>query len=75
MTEEKEKRVALRILIGDKQKDVTYDELCLSNNLAQEALVRLLVKKKIFKSEELLKEIEQVRKERYRAPGKPPENK
>ena len=75
MTEEKEKRVALRILIGDKQKDVTYDELCLSNNLAQEALVRLLVKKKIFKSEELLKEIEQVRKERYRAPGKPPEDK
>ncbi|MGB2696741.1 MAG: hypothetical protein WBD28_02640 [Candidatus Zixiibacteriota bacterium] len=75
MTEEKEKRVALRILIGDKQKDVTYDELCLSNNLAQEALVRLLVKKKIFKSEELLKEIEQVRKQRYRSPGKPPENK
>ena len=59
MTEEKEKRVALRVLIGDKQKDVTYDELCLSNNLAQEALVRLLVKKKVFKSEELLKEIEQ----------------
>lgn len=73
MTEEKEKRVALKILIGDKQKDVTYDELCLSNNLAQEALVRLLVKKKIFKSEELLKEMEQVRKERYRSPGESPE--
>ena len=75
MTEEKEKRVALRVLIGDKQKDVTFDELCLSNNLAQEALVRLLVKKKVFKSEELLKEIEQVRKERYRTPGEPPEKK
>jgi hypothetical protein len=75
MTEEKEKRVALRVLIGDKQKDVTYDELCLSNNLAQEALVRLLVKKKVFKSEELLKEIEQVRRERYRTPGEPPEKK
>ncbi len=73
MTEEKEKRVALKILIGDKQKDVTYDELCLSNNLAQEALVRLLLKKKIFKSEELLKEMEQVRKERYRSPGESPE--
>ena len=75
MTEEKEKRVALRVLIGDKQKDVTYDELCLSNNLAQEALVRLLVKKKVFKSEELLKEINQVRRERYRTPGEPPEKK
>lgn len=75
MTEEKEKRVALRVLIGDKQKDVTYDELCLSNNLAQEALVRLLVKKKVFKSEELLKEIDQVRRERYRTPGEPPEKK
>ena len=75
MTEEKEKRVALRVLIGDKQKDVTYDELCLSNNLAQEALVRLLLKKKVFKSEELLKEMEQVRKERYRSQGEPPEKK
>lgn len=75
MTEDKEKKVALRILIGDKQKDVTYEELCLSNNLAQEALVRLLLKKKIFKSEELLKEMEQVRKERYRSVGEAPEKK
>jgi hypothetical protein len=67
--EEKEKRIALKIVIGDKEREVTYEELCLSNNLAQEALVRLLVKKKIFKSEELLKEMEQVRKERYRSPG------
>ncbi len=66
---EKEKRVALKIVVGDKERDVTYEELCLSNNLAQEALVRLLVKKKILKSEELLKEMEQVRKERYRSPG------
>jgi len=69
MAEEKDKRVALKILIGDKQKDVTFEELCLSNNLAQEALVRLLMKKKIFKPEELLKEMEQVRRERYRSPS------
>lgn len=75
--EEKEKsseakslgRIALKIVMGDKERDVTYEELCLSNNLAQEALVRLLVKKKIFKSEELLKEMEEVKKERYRSPG------
>jgi hypothetical protein len=75
MTEEKEKRVALRILIGDKQKDVTYEELCLSNNLAQEALVKLLVRKKIFKAEELLQEMEQVRKERYRSVDEAPDKK
>ena len=69
MGEEKEKRIALKIVMGDKEREVTYDELCLSNNLAQEALVRLLVKKKIFESAELLKEMEQVRKERYRSPG------
>ncbi|KPK99487.1 MAG: hypothetical protein AMJ91_07585 [candidate division Zixibacteria bacterium SM23_73_3] len=68
MTEEKDKRIALRIIMGDKEKEVTFDELCLSNNLAQEALVRLLVRKKLFKPEELVQEIEQVRKERYRAP-------
>jgi len=62
-------RIALKIVMGDKEREVSYEELCLSNNLAQEALVRLLVKKKIFKSEELLKEMEQVRKERYRSPG------
>jgi hypothetical protein len=67
--EEKEKRIALKIVMGDKERDVTYEELCLSNNLAQEALVRLLVKKKILKSEELLKEMNQVKKERYRSPG------
>jgi hypothetical protein len=77
LVEEKEKsseakspgRIALKIVMGDKERDVTYEELCLSNNLAQEALVRLLIKKKILKSEELLKEMEQVRKERYRSPG------
>jgi len=68
LTEEKDKRIALRIIMGDKEKEVTFDELCLSNNLAQEALVRLLVRKKLFKPEELVQEIEQVRKERYRAP-------
>lgn len=68
MSEEKDKRIALKIVMGDKEREVTFEELCLSNNLAQEALVRLLVKKKILTSEELLKEMELVRKERYRSP-------
>ncbi len=69
MSDEKDRRIALRIKVGDQEREVTFDELCLSNNLAQEALVRLLVKKKLFKPEELVQEIEQVRKERYRTPG------
>ncbi len=75
MTEEPNKRVALRIVVGDQEREVTFDELCLSNNLAQEALVRLLIKKKLFKPEELGQEIEQVRKERYRFPGDVSQNK
>jgi len=75
LTEEKDRRIALRVIMGDKEKEVTFDELCLSNNLAQEALVRLLVKKKIFKPEELVQEIERVRKERYRSPGDLPQSK
>lgn len=61
--------------MGDQEKEITYDELCLSNNLAQEALVRLLVRKKLFKPEELVKEMEQVKKERYRSPGDIPKSK
>jgi len=75
LTEEKDRRVALRVIIGDKEREVTFDELCLSNNLAQEALVRLLVRKKVLKPEELVSEIEQVRKERYRSPGDLPQSK
>jgi hypothetical protein len=75
LTEEKDRRVALRVIIGDKEREVTFDELCLSNNLAQEALVRLLVKKKVLKPEEMVSEIEQVRKERYRSPGDLPKSK
>ncbi|MGB8656879.1 MAG: hypothetical protein WCE90_03730 [Candidatus Zixiibacteriota bacterium] len=75
MESDKDRKVALRIRIGDQERQVTFDELCLSNNLAQEALVRLLVKKQILKPEELLQEMEQVRKERYRSPGDLPPGK
>jgi hypothetical protein len=75
LTEDKDKRVALRVIMGDKEREVTYDELCLSNNLAQEALVRLLVRKKVFQPEELVKEMDKVKKERYRSPKDFPEGK
>ena len=63
-----EKKIALKMVINGKEKDVTYEELALSNNLAQEALVRLLIEKGMFKPDDLLKMLETVKKERYRYP-------
>ena len=65
--EEKDKKIALKIFYDGKWKEVTFEELCLSNNLAQEALVTLLVKKKIIDPKELLQQMEEIRKNRYRA--------
>ena len=61
-----EQKVALKMVINGKERDVSYEELALSNNLAQEALVRLLIEKKLFEPKELLKMMEIVKKERYR---------
>lgn len=60
------KDIALRVVIGGKARDVTYQELVLSNNLAQESLVRLLIRKKVVDAQELLDEMQAVRQERYR---------
>jgi hypothetical protein len=56
----------MRLVVDGKERLISYEELALSNNLAQEALVRLLVRKKIIKPEELLEEINTVKTERYR---------
>ena len=66
-----DKHVALKIVVNGKERDVTYEELALSNNLAQESLVRLLITKKLFEPKELLDMMEKVKKERYRTPDKP----
>jgi hypothetical protein len=67
------KDVALRMVVDGQMRDVTYQELALSNNLAQESLVRLLIKKKMIDADELLQEMQTVRQERYRpAPGQEP---
>jgi hypothetical protein len=59
-------RVAIKMVINGQERDITYEELALSNNLAQEALVRLLIEKKLFAPNELLDMMERVKKERYR---------
>lgn len=56
----------LKIVVDGKEREVSYEELTLSNNLAQEALVRLLVDKKIIEPKDLMAYLERVRKERYR---------
>ena len=71
MTENPDKKVALKIQIGDQVREVTFDELTLSNNLGLEALVKVLVDKGVFKPEELQSEMDRIRKTRYRDPQNP----
>jgi len=66
MNDDQSKRVALKIQIGKRVQDITFDELTLSNNLGLEALVKVLVDKGVFQPEELQKEIERIRHDRYR---------
>ncbi len=63
-----EKKVALKMVIDGQVRDISFEDLALSNNLAQEALVRLLIEKKFFEPKELLDMMEKVKKERYRHP-------
>jgi hypothetical protein len=60
-----EKRVALTITYGDQKREITFDELTLSNNFALEAIVKLLVDKKVIDIKELQETMDHVRKERY----------
>lgn len=66
------KKVALKIIVDGKEKEISFEELTLANNLAQEALVKLLLKKQIFQAPELLEELDRVRQERYKKPDNPP---
>ena len=68
-----EKKIALKIVTGGQEKEVTFDELTLANNLSQEALVRVLVKNNIVTPQELLEELQKVRQDRYSGSAPPPE--
>ena len=63
-----EKKFALKMIVDGKEREVSFEELALSNNLAQEALVRLLIEKKVIEPKELMEMMETVKKERYRRP-------
>lgn len=64
------KNVAMKIVRDGKVQEITVEQLVVSNQLSQEALIGVLVKKKLVDPKELLDEIERIRKERYRA-GEP----
>ena len=61
-----DKKVALKMVVDGQEKDVSFEELVLSNNLALEALVRVMVEKKLIDAKDLMDMMERVRKERYR---------
>jgi len=67
-SEVEERKYALKMVVNGKEREVSFEELALSNNLAQEALVRLLIEKKVFQPEEMLRMLEKVKDERYRSP-------
>ncbi|KPJ51069.1 MAG: hypothetical protein AMJ41_00390 [candidate division Zixibacteria bacterium DG_27] len=60
------KRPLLKVVMGETVKEVSYEELVLSTNLAQETLVRLLVEKKIIDPKEFWELLNKVRQERYK---------
>ena len=56
---------ALKMIVEGRERNVSFAELTLSNNLAQQALTRLLMNKGIITAEELLEAMSEVRKENY----------
>jgi hypothetical protein len=68
-SQELDENVAMRIVAGGKARDVSYRELLLSTNLSMEALMSVLVKKKLISPEDLFQEIEEIRKTRYKGPA------
>lgn len=67
MSENINPNVALRMVVDGKTRDITFQELTLSNNLSQEALVSLLIKKKLIEPQELLDEIKRLQEARYQS--------
>jgi hypothetical protein len=68
------KKVAMKIQMPDGTvKDVSFEELALSNNLASQALVRLLVKKGVITGEEFMESMQEMQKSHYKDPNAPEE--
>lgn len=66
MFEKDKKKYAMKVVVDGQERTISFEELSLSNKLAHDALVSLLIKKGVFTPQELLDEIAVVKKERYR---------
>ena len=66
-----DKRVAMKMVIDGKVRDVTFEELAITNNLAQRALVSLLIKNKLIDPKDYVDELKTTQEEHYRT-GEPP---
>ena len=60
------KKSAIKLVTGDQVREISYEELALSVHMSQEALVKVLIEKKIIAPEEFLKALREVKQERYR---------
>ncbi len=65
------KKPAIKLVTGDQVREISYEELALSVHMSQEALVKVLIDKKIISPEEFLKALREVKQERYRTEPKP----
>lgn len=65
MADEK-KKPAIKLVTGSEVREISYEELALSVHMAQEALVKVLIDKKLIAPEDFLKALKEVRQERYR---------
>jgi hypothetical protein len=61
-----EDKVGLFVHVDGKTRELSVAELALSNNLAQAALVRVLIDKGVIEPEELESAMSEVKDERFR---------
>jgi hypothetical protein len=72
--EKKEEASGLFLVKDGVKREVTFQELALSNTLSLEALVRVLARNGNIDPDELLKEMEKVKSERFRDDSTPPDD-
>lgn len=70
---EKKLKSGLFLVKNGVRREVSFEELTLSNTLSLEALVRVLTKRGSIEAKELLEEMDKVKTERFRE-GMPPVN-
>jgi hypothetical protein len=65
------KKPAIKLVTGDSVREISYEELALSMHMSQEALIKVLIEKKVILPDDFLKALKEVREERYRTESKP----